>query len=88
MIESAVLRHGRVCNLGVGRVAVHFLSNPALDGEPVRVDLVVVPRNGVEQTLTLREGEQFTVGETAWILEGVENAGTYDYVVRIARAAG
>lgn len=84
MITNAALRHGRVSSLSVGRVAVASLSNPELDGEPVRVELVVVPAGEPEQHVTVREGEQFTIGPQTWVVEGVDNPGTYDYVVRIA----
>jgi hypothetical protein len=84
MITRAALRHGRMASVSVGRVAVTFLSNPELDGEPVRVELVLLPDGQPEQEVTIREGERFAFGPQTWVLEGVDNVGTYDYVVRIA----
>jgi hypothetical protein len=37
-----------------------------------------------ERQVTVREGERFTIGPQTWVVEGVDNVGTYDYVVRIA----
>jgi len=84
-MDSVDLRHGRAYNLGSGRVAVHFVSNPQLDGEPVRAELVVAVPGVAEQHVTVREGEQFPVGTQTWALAGVDKVGSYDYVVRIAR---
>ena len=85
MSERAALRHGRVKNLGSGRIAVHFLSNPDLDHEPVRAELVILPDGEAERKVTVREGETFPIGPDTWVLESVDNVGTYDYVVWIAR---
>jgi hypothetical protein len=89
MIERAGLRHGRVLNLRSGRVAVTFLSNPALDNEPVRAELAIAEygteRHVTERHETVREGDTFTVGGERWAVEGIDNVGTYEYVVRIAK---
>jgi hypothetical protein len=85
MSERVALRHGRVRNLGSGRVGVHFLSNPALDNQPVQAELALLPAGEPERHVTVREGETFEVGPETWVLASVDNVGTYDYVVWIAR---
>ena len=80
----AALLHGEMHPLSVGRVAVYFVSNPELDDEPVRAELVVAPMGESERRETLRVGERFVIGPQTWVLEDVENVGTYDYIVRIA----
>jgi hypothetical protein len=81
---SIGLGHNMVHDLGPGRVAVHFLSNPDLDGQPVRVELAVAPHGGGEFDVTLRLGERFSIGAESWVFERVENLGTYDYTVWLA----
>jgi Family of unknown function (DUF6406) len=85
MTESEALRHGRIYRVSSGRVAVLFLSNPAYDGQPLRVELVVVPRGGEEQRVAVRPGEPFAFGDASWQVGDIDNVGTYDYVVHISR---
>jgi hypothetical protein len=80
---SRDLSHGTVCGVATGRVGVHFLSNPALDGQPLRVILAILTTDGVESKVTLHVGDTFPVGTATWRLESVDGAGTYDYTVRI-----
>ncbi len=66
------------------RVAVVFLSSPELDGQPIRVKLVVAA--GHQETLhTLAVGGQFPAGDEVWKVAEVEYLGDYDYVVRLER---
>jgi Family of unknown function (DUF6406) len=85
VIESLGLQHGRMYNLPQGSVAVFFLSNPDLDGQPRHVELSIGTHDGSEQRVTVYEGDQFAIGPDSWVLEGVDNATTYDYVVRIRK---
>lgn len=87
MVESEALRHGRIYRVAGGRVAVQFLSNPAHDGLPLRVELLVAPRGGDSYKTTVRPGEPFAIGPDTWTVTEVDNVGTYDYVVRLARVA-
>jgi Family of unknown function (DUF6406) len=87
MRDTAQLRHGRMHSVRGGRVAVHFLSNPALDGEPVRADLVLVGTGQPDERVVVGEGDRFTLGPNTWVVQGIDNVGTHDYVVRIAIVA-
>ncbi len=84
MTELVGLAHGVVSRVGSARVGVHFLSNPDLDGQPVRVELAVAQHGGGEFGVTLRLGERFSIGAESWVFERVENLGTYDYIVWLA----
>jgi hypothetical protein len=88
--EASVLglRHGRAYSTDAGRLAVTFVSNPERDGQPVRVNLVLVPDDGAEHEVALGVGDRFRLGPQEWALTGVDNLGTYDYVVNLARVAG
>jgi len=86
MPPSVGLKHGRVYDVGPGRVSVHFLSNPALDHQPARAELAILAHGGGESRATVGEGERFTVGDQAWAVDRIEGAGTYDFVVWIAPA--
>jgi hypothetical protein len=81
------LRHGRAYSTDAGRLAVTFVSNPGRDGQPLRVELTIVPDGGAEQDVTLRVGDRFRLGPEEWTLISVDNVGTYDYVVNLDRVA-
>jgi Family of unknown function (DUF6406) len=82
------LTHGVVTRVGTARVAVGFLSNPDVDGQPVHVELSVVPYRGEEFTANLRIGERFSTGDSSWVFTRVDNLGSYDYVVWLAPVPG
>jgi hypothetical protein len=85
MIQQVALAHGRVYDVGPGRLAVLNVSNPALDAEPSRVEFAFAPDAGPEQQLTVGLGERFDLADTRWKIASIENAGTYDYLVTIVR---
>jgi hypothetical protein len=83
MTESVYLWHGVVVRVSGHRVAVTFLSNPEVDGQPVRVELVVVAPGGVERDVTLGIGGEFHAGPDVWRVAEVEYLGDFDYAVRL-----
>ncbi|MGA8115829.1 MAG: DUF6406 domain-containing protein [Actinocatenispora sp.] len=87
MAESTRLRHGRRYSLTAGRVAVVFLSDPSVDGRPVRAELSVAPWGSASQRVTVGLGDRFMIGAETWVLDNVHNIGTYEYVVSISRVS-
>jgi hypothetical protein len=85
MIDNVTLAHGRVYDVGPGRLAVLNVTNPALDAQPSRVEFAFAPDSGPEQQLTVGIGEPFSLADTRWLVQSIDNAGTYDYLVTIAR---
>jgi hypothetical protein len=85
MIHEVTLAHGRVYDVGPGRLAVLNVTNPALDAQPSRVEFAFAPDSGPEQQMTVGIGERFSLADTRWSVQSIENAGTYDYLVTIAR---
>jgi Family of unknown function (DUF6301)/Family of unknown function (DUF6406) len=79
------LRHGGSYLVGTGRTGV-VRVRPPHDGEPASVTLAVAPFAGPERRLELRPGDVFPIGEQSWVLEGVDNAESHRYVVRIAES--
>jgi hypothetical protein len=88
MAQTRGLRHGRVYHFSGGSVGVCFLSNPQVDNQPVRAELAVLPHGESERQVVVHAGERFTVGPETWVVERFDNAGTYDYVVWIAKVSG
>jgi hypothetical protein len=86
MGENLGLGHNQVHVVENGwRVAAWFVSNPALDGKPLSVELAVVDPRGGEQTIPLHVGDRFPLGAATWRLAGVDGVGSYDYTVRLVR---
>ncbi|MFC7548802.1 DUF6406 domain-containing protein [Plantactinospora sp. GCM10030261] len=86
MEETLALRHGMIYDVGDdGRVAVTFLSNPDLDGQPVSVELVLVDGDDAERGVTLHVGDRFEYGGESWRLSGIDEVGTYDYTVHLVK---
>ncbi len=86
MTGAIGLRHGRVSDLGPARAAVHFLSDPEVDGEPMRLVLSVMPDDAPGYRVTLHLGERFSVGGTTWVFDRVDDPGDYAYTAWLAPA--
>src|SRR5437764_11801807 len=88
MINKVALSHGRVYPIdGDGwAVAVWFVSSPARDGLPQKVELSLQPPGDTDAAhVELRVGDTFPIGRASWRLVAVEDPDTWDYVVRIER---
>jgi hypothetical protein len=87
--DTLELRRGPMYPVDAGwSVAVWFLSNPALDGQPQQVELVVVDPDELEHDLRLRIGDRFGIGPVTWQLRAVDGVGTGQSVVHLVRVGG
>ncbi|MGA8115826.1 MAG: DUF6406 domain-containing protein [Actinocatenispora sp.] len=85
MTGQVGMKHGIPSVVGSGRAGVGYVRSPG-SGAPTEVELTVLEEDGTERDLTLHPGDRFTVGDTEWVLQGVDDPGDADYTVWVAPA--